>query len=410
MTNQQSTAAPEFEPEILEDFLAESASLLDQLEADLGLLAHESCDPSTLDQIGRALHTLKGNASFLELASIARIAHNAESALCSALKQHTAVTPTQLGRLREKIDAIRVEIDAFSAHDPAQRVDPSVASIQRTRSIRIDTARFDMLSDLAAELLAKSDQLQSITRAADDAQTQRVQLASEAVDGLARELYAQLERARMQPIEKLLNRYTRSVQTLAHRAGKQIKLVIEGGGTLVDGAVLAALADPITHLLSNACDHGIETPDIRAQRSKQTTGTIQIIVDQPAQHTRIRVIDDGRGLDRAQIESRARALGLITDDERTAHTEFELFRCLLMPRMTTAIELSDLSGRGVGLDIVRTNIECELAGEIHISSELGVGTEITLLIPNSRTRSGASFDDATQCLFSAVSDPEDARS
>jgi two-component system chemotaxis sensor kinase CheA len=78
--------------------------------------------------------------------------------------------------------------------------------------------------------------------------------------------------------------------------------------------------------------------------------------------------------------------------------------------MTTAIELSDLSGRGVGLDIVRTNIECELAGDIHISSELGVGTEITLLIPNSRTSSGASFDDATQCLFSAVTDPEDARS
>lgn len=437
MTEQQSTKASEFEPEILQDFLAESESLLDQLEADLRQLAHTSSNISTLDEIGRVLHTLKGNASFLELASIATIVHDAESTLCSARKQNNKFSHTQLGRLRETVDAIRDEIDMFSTNDPAFRAAhqcnarcASNASRESTnettassrsctpsklnRSLRIETERLDTLSDLVVDLLRENDQLQSIAHANDPAQFARVRHASDTLDRIARSIQCELVRTRMQPIEKLFNKYTRAVQGLSERAGKDIRLVIEGGDTLIDGGVISALSDPITHLVSNACDHGIESREIRTNNAKPTTGTIRLVADQIEQHTRIRVIDDGRGLDPAEIESKAIELGFISIEQRSAHSESEIFRFLLLPGFTTASELNELSGRGVGLDVVRSNIENELAGEIQISSQSGIGTEITLLIPRSLTRSAGVFADELQNgshgLFSDESNSEGARS
>ena len=165
------------------------------------------------------------------------------------------------------------------------------------------------------------------------------------------------------------------------RSEKKINLVIEGAETEVDKSVLEELGDPLIHLLRNSGDHGIELPADRIAAGKDEVGTIKLIAGHAGSHVRVQIIDDGKGLDRGIIGSKAVERGLVSEEQLATLSDEEVFRYILEAGFSTADQVSDLSGRGVGMDVVRTNIESKLKGELLIESKPGKGTSITITIP-----------------------------
>ena len=187
-------------------------------------------------------------------------------------------------------------------------------------------------------------------------------------------------RTRLQPLDKIFGKYPRLIRDLARKTGKNIKLVIEGGETEVDKSVIEELGDPLVHLLRNSADHGVETPEERAQTSKPETGTIKLAAAHEGSHVMIRIIDDGKGLSREKIGSKAVDRGIVSAEELESLSDREVYRFIFSAGLSTSDEVSDLSGRGVGMDVVRSNIE-KLKGAIDVDSKPGEGTTVFIKIP-----------------------------
>ncbi|MEN9234829.1 MAG: response regulator [Gloeomargarita sp. GMQP_bins_120] len=185
---------------------------------------------------------------------------------------------------------------------------------------------------------------------------------------------------RMVPLREILQRFPRMVRDLCIRYGKQVQVRLVGANTLVDKAVLEKLSDPLVHLVRNAFDHGIEPPDVRIQQGKKPEGTIEIQAYYRGNQTYIVVRDDGRGIDLERVRQKAIERGIFTPEQAAQATTSELFNCLFAPGFSTATTVSDLSGRGVGLDVVRLQIQ-ELKGSIQVRSEPGQGTTFTIRLP-----------------------------
>ena len=183
---------------------------------------------------------------------------------------------------------------------------------------------------------------------------------------------------RMVPVGPAFQQYARTVRDLSATHGKKVRLVVEEGDVEVDNSVLQLLRDPLTHMIRNAVDHGIETPEIRRSLGKQTTGQITLRAHHVAGTIVIDLEDDGAGLDRDRILATARALGRIAEGE--SPSEKELLDMIFEPGFSTAREVSEISGRGVGMDVVRRNIEA-LRGSVDISSTKGQGTRVTVRLP-----------------------------
>jgi len=180
----------------------------------------------------------------------------------------------------------------------------------------------------------------------------------------------------MIPIKNVFGRFQRVVRDISKRQGKSIELIIDGGETEIDKKVADMLSDPLIHLVRNACDHGIETPKERREVSKPETGTLILRAMQEGSNLIIKVIDDGRGIDRKKLYEKAKSMGLDIpmDDTR------RLYELIFMPGISTRENVTDISGRGVGMDVVKTTIN-SLGGSVQVISEEGKGTEITMTIP-----------------------------
>jgi two-component system chemotaxis sensor kinase CheA len=201
------------------------------------------------------------------------------------------------------------------------------------------------------------------------------------LDRVTGDIQMAVMRTRMQPLEKLFGKYPRLIRDLASKTEKKINLVIEGADTEVDKSVIEELGDPLVHLLRNSGDHGIEKPEDRIKAGKDETGTIKLIAGHAGSHVRVQIIDDGKGLDRKVIGAKAIERGLVTEEQLSTMPDEEVFRFILEAGFSTAEQVSDLSGRGVGMDVVRTNIESKLKGELTIESETGKGTTLSITIP-----------------------------
>ncbi len=206
-----------------------------------------------------------------------------------------------------------------------------------------------------------------------------VNAASE-LDRLTSELQVGVMRTRMQPLAKLFDRYPRVIRDIARATDKKIDLAITGKGTEVDKSVLEALADPLVHILRNSADHGVEVPADRVAAGKPETGTIHLTAQHQGSHVRVAIEDNGKGLDREVIGAKAVERGMVTADQLAKMPDQEVFRFIFEAGFSTAKVVSDLSGRGVGMDVVRTNIN-KINGTINIDSVNGVGTTIEILIP-----------------------------
>lgn len=266
--------------------------------------------------------------------------------------------------------------------EPAKRAAPTGGD----HTIRVEVNRLEALMNLVGELVLQKNRIAAITRrlGTADAATQefreQMSLAASGLDRVTADIQVAVMRTRMQPLEKLFSKYPRLIRDLCGKTGKKIELVIEGGETEVDKSVIEELGDPLVHLLRNAADHGLELPGDRIAAGKPETGTITLRASHEGSHVQLLIIDDGRGLNRERIAAKAVERGLVRAEDAASLPDEEVFRFIFLPGFSTAEKVSDLSGRGVGMDVVRTNIE-KLKGLISLSSQAGKGTTVSITIP-----------------------------
>lgn len=272
-----------------------------------------------------------------------------------------------------------------AAAPPRAEREGAKAEAAADQTVRVEVSRLEALLNLVGEMVLTKNQILSQSRQLRGHRLphellEAINSAAGSLDRLTGELQIGVMRTRMQPLSKLFGRYPRIIRDLARSTGKQIRIEIEGGETEVDKGVLEALADPLVHILRNSADHGLEKPDARKAGGKDPTGTIRIIAEHQGGHVRVSIRDDGKGIDPAVIGAKAIERGLATAESLAAMTKQEILRFIFAAGFSTAEKVSDLSGRGVGMDVVRTNIS-RLGGSVAVDSVVGEGASIEISIP-----------------------------
>lgn len=244
-------------------------------------------------------------------------------------------------------------------------------------SLRVNINLLDTLMTLAGELVLSRNQLLQGVSANN---TRATELSSQRIDMITSELQEAIMRTRMQPISNVFNKFTRVVRDLSKDLGKQIDLFIEGKDVELDKTIIEAINDPLTHLVRNSVDHGIESPDIRLSRKKPMTGKIVLKAYHEAGQVNIEITDDGNGIDGDLIAAASVRKGLITEQEKNSMSEKDRINLIFLPGFSTAQQITDVSGRGVGMDVVKTNLD-KLGGIIDIDSAVGSGTTFRIKLP-----------------------------
>jgi two-component system chemotaxis sensor kinase CheA len=280
----------------------------------------------------------------------------------AAQPQKTAVAPTADSRLAKK--------------DPTHKGDST---------IRVDVDRLDSLVNMVGELVlgrnALIQTLASIQREHEgEKNIDQLSQASAQVNFITTELHMAIMKMRMLPIGNVFNKFPRMVRDLSRDMKKQVDLVIEGEETELDKSVLEEISDPLMHLIRNSVDHGLETTEERKAKGKPERGTVKLAAFQEGNNIVIEVIDDGRGMDIEAIKKKAIERNITTAEELPKLTDKEILAFIFLPGFSTAKKISDVSGRGVGMDVVRTNIE-KLKGTIELSTEKDHGSKVTIRLP-----------------------------
>lgn len=283
------------------------------------------------------------------------------------------------------LDEMTLEIEALDAPSAEeapgeQAVETTEAaaeakSARATETVRVPAERLDELMDRVGELVIAQSRLKQVATQSADGQLRAV---SEEIERLAAELRDTMMVVRMVPIAQLFGRFRRLIHDLARDTGKAIELFTEGETTELDKTVIERLADPLVHLIRNAADHGLESPEGRMAAGKPATGKVTLAARQSGAEVIITITDDGRGVDRARVRAKAEDAGLIAPGATLSDNE--LLQLIFHPGFSTAQAVTSLSGRGVGMDVVKRTIE-GLRGAIEMTSEPGVGSTISLRIP-----------------------------
>jgi two-component system chemotaxis sensor kinase CheA len=263
---------------------------------------------------------------------------------------------------------------ATAATAPTPVVNDAKAS-KAAESVRVPAERLDELMDRVGELVIAQSRLSQLASASGDIQLRAV---SEDIERLSGELRDTMMVLRMVPVTQLFSRFRRLVHDLAHETHKSIELVTEGETTEVDKTVIERLADPLVHLVRNSCDHGLETPEERVAAGKSPTGRVVLSARQTGGEVKITISDDGRGINRERVRAKAESSGIIAPNATLS--DQELLQLIFQPGFSTAQNVTNLSGRGVGMDVVKRTIDA-LRGTINVVSNTGQGSDISLNIP-----------------------------
>jgi len=254
------------------------------------------------------------------------------------------------------------------------------------QTIRVDVNKLEALLNLVGELVLQKNRMSAISRrilamklGTQDLREQ-ISQASGGLDRTTSDLQAAVMKTRMQPLDKLFGKYPRLVRDLAAKLNKKMNLEIEGAETEVDKSVIEELGDPLIHLMRNSADHGIEMPDVRAAAGKSETGTIRLVASNTGGQVEIRIIDDGKGLHPEKIAAKAMEKGLVTAEQVAMMNDRDKIRLIFAAGFSTAEKISDVSGRGVGMDVVRANVE-KIKGTIELQSVAGQGSTVLIRIP-----------------------------
>jgi two-component system chemotaxis sensor kinase CheA len=405
---------------VLKTFVAECEESL--FGAESALVALERCpqEGGLVEVVFRAMHTLKGNAFSLGFPAVSEFAHAVEDVLDALRGTRIAVTPALVTLLLSAIDALREMLpDAIAGEDglapahaalaerlrraavegvaataPAggqgtplgerrqrpfgRRAEDLAAWTERGRTLRVDTGKLDRMLDLTGEITIALGRLRERLHANDGpGRADLIELHGDA-ERLHLLLQEQVLGVRMVPIGPTFRQLVRVVRDVAAACGKLARLELEGEDVGVDMTVVEHLRDPLAHMIRNAIDHGIESPDARRAAGKDPCGLVRLHARHDAGSLVVEIEDDGAGFHAERIAARARERGIVADPERLSPDE--LHRLVFEPGFSTAETVTDVSGRGVGLDVVLRNIE-SLHGTVRVGSEPGRGARLTIRLP-----------------------------
>jgi two-component system chemotaxis sensor kinase CheA len=418
--------------DLLADFLTETHEGLSAVDEALLRLERAPDDAPTLAEIFRQVHTIKGTCGFLGLSRLEKVGHAAETMLGLYRDGTLTVTPEGITLIFTAVDAIRKIVmgleqngqepegdDAavIAALDAAARGEPlavpampqpkaqspaeappvaapvsavppprpteSVAeagpaeSVAAHQTIRVSVEVLEDLMTLVSELVLTRNQLLQLARASSDSQ---LSVPLQRLSHITSELQEGVMKTRMQPIGNAWAKLPRLVRDLANELGKKIELDMRGAETELDRQVLELIKDPLTHMVRNSGDHGLENPAERRAAGKPDTGRILLNAYHQGGHIIIEIGDDGRGLPVEKIRAKALSQGLATEAELAQMNEHDVLRFIFRPGFSTAQQITSVSGRGVGMDVVKTNIE-RIGGTIELRSKEGRGSTFTIKIP-----------------------------
>lgn len=249
------------------------------------------------------------------------------------------------------------------------------------RTIRVDIEKLDALMNQVSELIIAKNSLVSINNlGTDDTRNQVFQEQIEYLERITTSLHESVMKVRMVPIESVVNKFPRMIRDLSKKLNKKMELTMTGEDTELDRTVVDQLGDPLQHLLRNSADHGLENAELRAERGKSEVGSIYLNAFQEGNNVIIEVGDDGNGIDTESVKAKAIERGIITPEAAEQMSQKEIIDLLFLPSFSMAKQISDISGRGVGLDVVKSNIEA-LGGDVEVRSKLGEGTKFIVRLP-----------------------------
>ncbi|MGB9745093.1 MAG: chemotaxis protein CheA [Desulfurella sp.] len=297
---------------------------------------------------------------------------------------------TQTSKQSERIDTQTLtqskveEVESQKIMSNKEPQDKSKQDLDK-QTIRVDVKKLDDLMDLAGELVLAKNRLVRLANIVSE-QNENDDIAdslsniSSQITLVTTDLQMAIMKTRMVEIGKVFNKFPRVVRDICRDLNKEVNLVIEGAETELDKSIVEEINEPFVHLIRNAIDHGIESPSERIQKGKNKIGTLKLSASQEGNHIVISVEDDGRGMDKEKIKQKAIENGIITEQEASLMSENDIFNLVFLPGFSTANQVSSISGRGVGMDVVKTNIE-KLNGIITIKSQPNIGTKIIIKIP-----------------------------
>ncbi len=292
------------------------------------------------------------------------------------------VTPTKETPKTETPKAPKTETKAKAKADTEENKAPSIGVEQ---TVRVDVRRLDHLMNLIGELVLGKNRLIRIYSDVEERYDgekflEELNQVVSSISAVTTDLQLAVMKTRMQPVGKVFNKFPRMVRDLSRELGKSIELIIEGEETELDKSIVEEIGDPLIHIIRNSCDHGIEPLEERRRLNKPETGKVQLSAYNEGNHIVIKISDDGKGLDPVMLKEKAVEKGVISERDAEGMSDREAFNLIFKPGFSTAKVVSNVSGRGVGMDVVKTNIE-KLNGIIEIDSEVGVGTTQKLKIP-----------------------------
>ena len=266
---------------------------------------------------------------------------------------------------------------AAATQAAADKAAAAQQAAQAETTVRVDTKRLDQIMNMVGELVLVRNRLVSLSGTV---QSEEMSKAISNLDVVTADIQGAVMKTRMQPIKKVFGRFPRVVRDLARSLQKDIELVLEGEETDLDKNLVEALADPLVHLVRNSVDHGIEMPDVRQKSGKKRTGTVKLAAAQAGDHILLTIHDDGAGMDPEKLKGIAIKRGILDTDAAARMSDTEAFNLIFAPGFSTKEQISDISGRGVGMDVVKTKIN-QLNGTVHIHSKMGEGTLLEIKVP-----------------------------
>lgn len=386
--------------DLINDFIGETREMLEALSGEIVAWEAVPDDRARLDEIFRFVHTVKGNSGFFDLPRIRALSHAAEDAL-SAVRSGARSPDAQLvsavlaiiDRLAELVEALETGetlaseddsalIDALSAQQPSdpaetEAVAASHSARASSRTIRLPVDLLDRMMSGVSDLVLARNELSRRIRAGGDSE---MMAAFERVSATVADLRDSITRTRMQRIDNLFAPLPRMVRDICGQTGKQVALGIDGGDVEIDREMLEMIRDPLTHIIRNAIDHGIESPAARRRAGKKEAGCLRVCARQAGNQILLEISDDGAGIDGDKLVNRAIAAGVVSAERAERLTESEKHALVFEAGLSTAAEVTDLSGRGVGMDVVRANVE-RIGGLVEIESRSGKGVVLTLKVP-----------------------------
>jgi two-component system chemotaxis sensor kinase CheA len=420
---------------VLNDFIVESQENLERLDHEFVALEGDPSNTELLASIFRTIHTIKGSAGFLNLTNLGQVSHYAEDVLAK-LREHSLVLDADIiTTLLSAVDCIKSillnlkktgeegDIDVLdivmqlknvaqekSPEEPeskpvkesgkpegsegdkglsmpedenfirdqkiAETVEHALSSVEDTR-IHVDISLLDQLMNLTGELVLSRNQVVQI---ANEINERHFRAVAQRMNVIVSELQETVMKTRMQPIKRVLGIFPRLVRDLSRLQGKDVRLRMEGQNTELDRTLIEGIKDPLTHLVRNALDHGIESPEIRKKQEKPPTGTIFINAYHEGGQVNIEISDDGAGIDLQRIKAKAIKEGILSPQQAEEVNERSLLNLIFRPGFSTAEIITSISGRGVGMDVVKKNLD-KIGGVVDVYTESYKGTTVRIRVP-----------------------------